>query len=75
MFLEFWWTTRHLLVDEGEADVARSVLAMWRWQGRHMALQWRASPVIGYGGGGVRGVHRTMESLYEVRDGQNTHWW
>jgi hypothetical protein len=51
----------------------RGGAAPWRRRGRQMVVRWRASPIISYGGGGVRGVYYTIESLYEVRDGQNTH--
>jgi hypothetical protein len=30
VFHEFYWTTRKLRVDEGEAEAVWSVLAMWR---------------------------------------------
>jgi hypothetical protein len=39
-----------------------------------MVAQWRALPVVGYRGGGVGEVWRTMEFLYDVIGGQNAHW-
>jgi hypothetical protein len=32
VFLEFWWTTRQLQVDEGDAETV--MLATWRRRGR-----------------------------------------
>jgi hypothetical protein len=54
----------------------------WRWRGQCWQRGGGGDDRWHRGGGlllssaaeeGVRGVHPTMESLYNVRDGQNTH--